>query len=129
LSLSYQKWEFNVDDVVQVGQVLAIIEIDGDDEVLETSTEETPVDVAPENDEVVQHIEQSISKAKEAVASVVSTGDRFYSPLVKNIAKAEGVSQEALDGITGTGKDGRVTKNDILDFIKNKGNKGHDQAG
>jgi len=113
---------FNVDDVVQVGQVLAIIEIDGDDEVLETSTEETPVDVAPENDEVVQHIEQSISKAKEAVASVVSTGDRFYSPLVKNIAKAEGVSQEALDGITGTGKDGRVTKNDILDFIKNKGN-------
>ena len=52
---------------------------------------------------------------------MVSSGDRFYSPLVKNIAKAEGVSQAELDGISGTGKDGRVTKNDILDYIQNKG--------
>ena len=116
---------FNVDDVVQVGQVLAVIEIEGEDQVSETSTADTTDTVVPASDEAVQHIEQSITKAKDAITSVVSTGDRFYSPLVKNIAKAEGISQDALDRIKGTGKDGRVTKNDILDFIKNKGNTQH----
>jgi len=120
--LKLPKMGVNVDDVVQVGQVLAVIEIEGEDQVSETSTADTPDTVVPASDEAVQHIEQSITKAKDAITSVVSTGDRFYSPLVKNIAKAEGISQDALDRIKGTGKDGRVTKNDILDFIKNKGN-------
>jgi 2-oxoglutarate dehydrogenase E2 component (dihydrolipoamide succinyltransferase) len=112
---------FNVDDVVQVGQVLAIIETEGDDDGSETSTEtiEVKEEVTPEI--AVKELEETITKAKETVAPAVSTSDRFYSPLVKNIAKAEGVSQSELDGISGTGKDGRVTKNDILDFINNKG--------
>ena len=49
-----------------------------------------------------------------------STDSRFYSPLVKNIALAEGISQQELDQISGTGKDGRVTKNDILKFVENR---------
>lgn len=113
---------FNVDDVVQVGQVLAIIETKGDDDSTSDSGKESSVEVEENENEVVQQIEQTITKAKETVTSVVSSGDRFYSPLVKNIAKAEGISQADLDGIAGTGKDGRVTKNDILDYIQNRGN-------
>ena len=108
---------FNVDDVVQVGQVLAIIEIEGENDSFTEETnsqDENEVDAAEE-------IEQNINIVKETVAPVVSSGTRFYSPLVKNIAKQEGVSQEDLDVIKGTGKEGRVTKNDILDFIENRG--------
>ncbi|MGA1226999.1 MAG: dihydrolipoamide acetyltransferase family protein [Tamlana sp.] len=111
---------FNVDDVVQVGQVLAIIETDGDDNQvnleIQTESENKP-------EEAVEQIVQSISTVKETVAPVVSSESRFYSPLVKNIAKEEGVSQEELDAIIGTGKGARVTKNDILDYIKQRGGK------
>ncbi|SHI60433.1 dihydrolipoamide acetyltransferase family protein [Algibacter luteus] len=110
---------FNVDDVVQVGQVLAIIETEGDE--TDEAEESTKVEEEIVPEVAVQEIEETITKAKETVAPAVSTSDRFYSPLVKNIAKAEGVSQAELDQISGTGKDGRVTKNDILDYIKNKG--------
>ena len=108
---------FNVDDIVQVGQVLAIIEIEGENDSV---TEET---TSQDENEVVaaEEIEQNINIVKETVKPVVSSGNRFYSPLVKNIAKQEGVSQEELDLIKGTGKEGRVTKNDILDFIGNRG--------
>ncbi len=113
---------FNVDDVVQVGQVLAIIETKGDDDSTSDSGKESSVEAEENENKVVQQLEQTITKAKETVTAVVSSGDRFYSPLVKNIAKAEGISQAELDGIAGTGKDGRVTKNDILDYIQNRGN-------
>ena len=113
---------FNVDDVVQVGQVLAIIETKGDDDSTSDSGKESSVEAEENEKKVVQQLEQTITKAKETVTAVVSSGDRFYSPLVKNIAKAEGISKAELDGITGTGKDGRVTKNDILDYIQNRGN-------
>ncbi|NNC51026.1 MAG: 2-oxo acid dehydrogenase subunit E2 [Flaviramulus sp.] len=113
---------FNVDDVVQVGQVIAIIEIEGDDNPSEDkSSVEEKMD--EEQEKNVEEITQTISIAKETVAPVTSSGDKFYSPLVKNIAKAEGVSQSELDSIKGTGKDARVTKNDILGYIENKGNK------
>lgn len=111
---------FNVDDVVQVGEVLAVIEIEGDDESSEDQPEST------ENDnvsEAVEQVAQTIKVAQETVAPVISSGTRFYSPLVKNIAKKENISQEELDAIKGTGKEGRVTKNDILNYIQNRGNK------
>ncbi|MFI1745776.1 dihydrolipoamide acetyltransferase family protein [Thalassobellus sediminis] len=110
---------FNIDDVVQVGQVLAIIETEGVDEVsdIQNVVEEEKVHKA-----VVEVVEQTINIAKETLAPVVSSENRFYSPLVKNIAKQEGVSQQELDAIKGTGKEGRVTKNDILSYIKNRGN-------
>jgi 2-oxoglutarate dehydrogenase E2 component (dihydrolipoamide succinyltransferase) len=56
-------------------------------------------------------------------AAVVSSSDRFYSPLVKNIAKQENVSQAELDSISGTGQNGRVTKEDLMGYISNRGNK------
>ncbi|MFH6768229.1 dihydrolipoamide acetyltransferase family protein [Gaetbulibacter aquiaggeris] len=108
---------FNVDDVVQVGQVVAIIETDDEDS--EVFTPETEIEEG--SLEAADIVEKTVASAQETVAPIISNEDRFYSPLVKNIAKQEGVSQSELDTIKGTGKDGRVTKNDILDYIDNKG--------
>ena len=110
---------FNVDDVVQVGQVIGIIEIEGDAEV--ASIAATEDEASDDEDEAVKEIEQSVEVAKETAAPLASSETRFYSPLVKNIAKAEGVSQSELDNIVGTGKDDRVTKTDILSYVENKG--------
>jgi 2-oxoglutarate dehydrogenase E2 component (dihydrolipoamide succinyltransferase) len=110
---------FQVDDVVQVGQTIAIIETSNGVETatpVQTETKaETP---APE---VVAAVEETVVAAKEAVQPVQSSSERFYSPLVKNIAKQEGISQTELDSINGTGKDGRVTKSDMLGYLENRG--------
>jgi 2-oxoglutarate dehydrogenase E2 component (dihydrolipoamide succinyltransferase) len=58
--------------------------------------------------------------AAVAASAVQSTGNRFYSPLVKSIASSEGISQAELDSVAGTGAEGRVTKQDILDFVAAK---------
>ncbi|WP_299552152.1 dihydrolipoamide acetyltransferase family protein [Seonamhaeicola sp.] len=110
---------FNVDDVVQVGQVIAVIETEGDDEP-NTEPENNQVEV---EEKVIEQVEETVAVAKETVAPIISGGNRFYSPLVKNIAKQEGISQQELDAISGTGKDGRVTKNDILNYVENRGSK------
>ena len=107
---------FNVDDVVEVGAVIAIIETDAANASAPTPVKtETPVAV----------IEKTIEVAKAAVSTSVSdfsTSENFYSPLVKNMAKEEGISVSELDAINGSGKDGRVTKNDMIDFLKNRSN-------
>ncbi|WP_299782290.1 dihydrolipoamide acetyltransferase family protein [uncultured Formosa sp.] len=114
---------FNVDDVVQVGQTIAIIEISGNGEV--ASAESSVVEEITPEPEAVEALEKSFAEAKDAVApqTVVSSDDRFYSPLVKNIAKAEGIDQSELDAIQGTGLEGRVTKTDILNYLDNRGSK------
>ncbi|WP_179346034.1 dihydrolipoamide acetyltransferase family protein [Winogradskyella ursingii] len=116
---------FNADDVVQVGQTIAIIETDGDNngEVEEKKVEEkeeSQTDVQPPKE--AAEITQSVTAAKETTEPITSSGERFYSPLVRNIAKQEGISQSELDSIDGTGKDGRVTKNDILGYVESRGN-------
>lgn len=103
---------FNVDDVVQVGQTIAIIETKGKDKGQSETAEELSV---PES---VPQVEKQIQSATEITQPIENAEGRFYSPLVKNIASAEGISQQELDGISGTGKDGRVTKNDILGYIE-----------
>lgn len=105
---------FGKDDLVQVGQTIAIIETEGGE--LAPIVEEV---VAPE---VVAEVTRTVDAAKESVAAPVdfSDSEKFLSPLVKNIAKEEGVSVAELAAISGTGKEGRVTKNDILDYIKNR---------
>lgn len=115
---------FNVDDVVQVGQTIAIIESSASGSVEIPKMEEEPFSpqVVTESASVMQ-ASQSVESAKNTVAPITSTEDRFYSPLVKNIAKQEGISQAELDIISGTGKEGRVTKNDILDYIENRSSK------
>lgn len=110
---------FNVDDVVSVGQTIAIIETEGgESNVSDTAANEKPAEAV-----AVAEVTKTVEAAKETVTTTdFSNSDKFYSPLVKNIAKAEGVSIEELDRISGSGKDGRVTKNDILSYIENRGN-------
>jgi 2-oxoglutarate dehydrogenase E2 component (dihydrolipoamide succinyltransferase) len=107
---------FEKDDVVKVGQTIAIIET-------ESGTVEAPK-AAKTNEVVVPMIdavEQTIAVAKETAAPTdFSSSDKFFSPLVKNIAKQEGISLTELEGITGSGKEGRITKEDVLGYLKNK---------
>lgn len=111
---------FNVDDVVLVGQTIAIIDTDGGSAPVETPKEE----VIP----AVEVIEKAIEVAKEVVQSVApvavdfSSSEKFFSPLVKNIAKEEGVSIAELETIKGSGKEGRVTKDDILSYVNDRTN-------
>ena len=115
---------FNVDDVVQVGQTIAIIETDAKASV-DTSApkaEAVKQEAGAESASVAQ-VAQTVEAAKTSVAAVVSSEDRFYSPLVRNIAKQEGITQAELDTLLGTGKEGRVTKNDILAYIDNRSSK------
>ena len=106
---------FNTDDVVQVGQTIAIIETEGG---AVAATPEVKVDAPVAVAEVVKAVEV----AKETIAPAdFSASDKFFSPLVKNIAKEEGISLTELEAIAGSGKDGRVNKEDLLNYIKNRG--------
>jgi 2-oxoglutarate dehydrogenase E2 component (dihydrolipoamide succinyltransferase) len=72
----------------------------------------------------IQEVEKTIEKAVEVKATpIAKTSDsgKFYSPLVRNIAETEGVSMDELEAIIGSGKDGRVTKDDILGYLENRG--------
>ncbi len=114
---------FEVDDVVQVGQVIAVIEAEGDDDSESGASQEEPLSAdekVPSQKEAAEMVAETVSMAKETVGAIASNGERFYSPLVKNIAKQEGIAQEELDRIAGSGKDGRVTKNDILHYLENR---------
>ena len=106
---------FQVNDVVKVGQTIAIIETEGGSAAAAPVAETVAAPVA----EVVKTVETA--QAVAAPADFKSS-DKFFSPLVKNIANAEGVSLSELENIAGSGKDGRVTKEDILAYIKNRGN-------
>ncbi|MDN3492507.1 dihydrolipoamide acetyltransferase family protein [Winogradskyella bathintestinalis] len=118
---------FDIDDVVQVGQTIAVIETEGGEAVeVKATTAETKPEVEsetlkePETSKAVADVANTVVAAKTSVEPVVSTEDRFYSPLVKNIAKEEGISQSELDRISGTGKDNRVTKNDIKAYLESR---------
>ena len=108
---------FEVDDIIQVGQTIAVIEIQGEGAAVDTSAPKVETVAAPTK-EVIAAVEAPVFEV--TLAEVQSSDTRFYSPLVKNIAGEEGVSQQELDAISGSGKDGRVTKNDILQFIENR---------
>ncbi|WP_281232258.1 dihydrolipoamide acetyltransferase family protein [Flavobacterium gelatinilyticum] len=107
---------FGKDDLVQVGQTIAIIETEGGDEPVRTAAAATAVPAE------AAEIEKSIETVKEDIAAPqdFSGSEKFFSPLVKNIAKEEGVSVAELENIQGSGKDSRVTKDDILKYIEDR---------
>lgn len=113
---------FEADDVVQVGQTIAIIETEGeiaagsDDDELDLD-----LDDEGEEEEYAEEVAESVEAAKETAGSKdFSDASRFYSPLVKNIAKEEGIDLDELEEVEGTGKDNRVTKDDILAYVENR---------
>ncbi|MGV8994248.1 MAG: dihydrolipoamide acetyltransferase family protein [Flavobacterium sp.] len=117
---------FNVDDLVQVGQTIAIIEVEGG-VVVDAPSDATWAKV--ENEKV----SDTSTSAPQAAGSSASkedfaNSDKFFSPLVKNIAKQENISISELEGISGSGSEGRVTKNDILKHIENRGSAAAPQA-
>lgn len=115
---------FEKDDVVAVGETIAIIETEGG-EVQNDKSFSDSENVNDLSDEV-QEVEKTIEKAteiKNAPIAKTSESGKFYSPLVRNIAQKENVSAEELETIAGTGKDGRVTKDDILAYIDGRVNK------
>ena len=133
------KKNFEVNDVVKVGEVIAEIETDmidndntiikskeiKDEIMIEDAKDENMVeDVKDEisNEDVLQDIPSIELLDKDDIQKTKSKSDKFYSPLVKNIAKKEKISGHELDSIIGSGKDGRVTKQDILSYVKSRSN-------
>ena len=118
--------KFKKDDVVKVGEVVAIIQTDTnnieEENIEEKSTDQT--NKKTENikqEKIVENIEKNIQSIQNDInISSINTENKFYSPLVKNIAKKEGINQNELESINGTGKNKRVTKNDILNYINNR---------
>jgi 2-oxoglutarate dehydrogenase E2 component (dihydrolipoamide succinyltransferase) len=128
------------DEVVQVGSVIAVIETDeaGSDDkpqaapVPEANPAPVPQPVAEETPQFVAHsapqqpvadipgIDQ-IEQREGTPVDGVAYENRFYSPLVKNIANQEGISNSELDQIPGTGAEGRLTKDDLLEYIQKRG--------
>lgn len=108
---------FQNDEVVKVGQTLAIIETDQEVEAVSEVVEEP--EIAPE----LEVVAESKAQSEVAVSEDFSASERFYSPLVKNIAKEENIHFEELEKIAGSGKDGRVTKDDLLQYLQNKKSK------
>ena len=127
------KKNFEVDDIVKVGEVIAEIEtemIENDQpiikpketkkEIIQVESDEKPSDEIELDDipslELLDK-ENLIDSLKDEAKT-----DKFYSPLVKNIAKKEKISNQELDSIVGSGKDGRVTKQDILSYVSSRSN-------
>lgn len=111
-----------VDGIAKVDEPIAILTIEGEVENEVSNNSETKVSKVQENE--ISEAATILNKEIEFIKteSISSIEDKFYSPLVKSIAKEEGVSQTEIDSIVGSGKDGRVTKDDILNFVKNRGN-------
>ena len=108
---------FREGDVVQVGSIFAVIETDQN---VGTEIEDEKVELSEM--EVESEILKPLEKEVSEQIIVENTSDRFYSPLVKSIAKKENINQDELDQITGSGANGRVTKKDMLNYLDNKTN-------
>ena len=112
---------FDVDAVVKVGEAFAIIETSVEDSQSPRSQPQKEEKVAsPQPQVVAEKIEEEIAQVKKSVQKIENNSERFYSPLVRSIASEEGLSIEELDSIQGSGKDGRVTKTDLLNYLNNK---------
>ncbi|WNJ21153.1 dihydrolipoamide acetyltransferase family protein [Pontibacter sp. G13] len=109
---------FNEGDVVPVGEVIAIIETES------AGADSAPTNGVPAEVEVAAAEVPYVPAGQPAVATAerVATGEpRFYSPLVLNIAKEESIGMAELETVPGTGRGGRVTKKDILSYVKTRG--------
>ena len=109
-----------VNDTIPVGDVIARIGEVGES----TSAEDVSVETAPTEEsvpaepELVLEIEEVVQSEIVIEKPIIQSGKQFYSPLVKSIAKKEGITQAELDALMGTGNNGRVNKQDILAYLK-----------
>lgn len=123
---------FGEDEVVQVGQVIALIETEADAAGSSAPAAPAPASEAPKE---VAAVESSVEQAV-VTANGSSNGEdipresngKFFSPLVRSIAKEENISLQELEAIAGSGQEGRVTKADVLSFLDNRGSNGNGAA-
>lgn len=111
---------FKVNEVIKVGETIAIIETDAEIQISNTVIE---VDKAVGNEKTDREpvkVEESIPIKETNTSKNDSSENRFYSPLVKNIIKKENISEAELNSIKGTGKKSRITKSDILNYLKSR---------
>jgi 2-oxoglutarate dehydrogenase E2 component (dihydrolipoamide succinyltransferase) len=108
---------FKENDVVAVGEVIAVIIMDGED----TGEEEEQAVHEKENKPDTAKDKPQVQTKDEPKTETQPT--RFYSPLVKSIAKEEKIEMAELESISGTGKDGRLTKDDLLKYLKTRSEK------
>ncbi len=125
---------FEKDQVVAVGTVIARIATEGE-EVAEApaAAKDSPAveTIETSTPEPIEQVQQSVQVASATAApempvassGSIKSGERFYSPLVKSIAKQEGISQQELDSIPGTGANGRVTKKDMKQYVAQRSNR------
>jgi 2-oxoglutarate dehydrogenase E2 component (dihydrolipoamide succinyltransferase) len=104
---------------VAIGKVIAVIATEGEDVAVSPSPAVVNEPQVRETAQVVQELEKPFHQP--AVVNATESDDRFYSPLVKNIAKQENISAGELAMIAGSGAAGRVTKKDILAYVENRG--------
>ena len=122
---------FSVDDVIEVGQTIAVIETDEIEDTSKIDKIDNSTNISPATPNDIKSIEENIEKVTENLeesaetilnseVEKISSNSGFLSPLVKNIIKKEGISSDELSLISGTGKNERITKNDILSFLSNR---------
>ena len=139
------KKNFELNDVVKVGEVIAEIETEMNDDasLIPEKSDSALIPDEKQKETIIDNIEEINTEEKEITIipstellktdedypdnnSEIVKGDKFFSPLVKSIAKKENISQEDLNSIPGSGKDGRVTKQDILNYIGSKSSESSD---
>lgn len=109
---------FDVDEVAQVGDVIAIISTDGEAPAAEENAQ-------PQVEAVQDTVDQAVESTQPAGGSEIDKNGpsgKFYSPLVRSIAEKENISMDELESIDGSGQNGRVTKKDVLGYLENRGN-------
>jgi 2-oxoglutarate dehydrogenase E2 component (dihydrolipoamide succinyltransferase) len=118
--------KFEENEVAQVGEVLVVIEIEKgengslNDLDLNKIVPETSFKEKDETELVAAELEEEIKTIEIKVNQTKENSERFYSPLVKNIAKKEEILQDELDQIPGSGKGQRLTKKDLLQYLNNR---------
>ena len=118
--------KFEENEVAQVGEVLVVIETQkGENESLNDLdlnkiVPETSFKEKDETELVAAELEEEIKTMEIKVNQTKENSERFYSPLVKNIAKKEEILQDELDQIPGSGKGNRLTKKDLLQYLNNR---------
>lgn len=110
-----EKLLFNEGDVVPVGKVIAIIDMGG-----ESGAEETPVAENETPDIAAKPATSPAPKTEPLPPADFSQSARFYSPLVKSIAKTENIALSELEKIPGSGKDNRLTRDDLMKYLANR---------
>jgi 2-oxoglutarate dehydrogenase E2 component (dihydrolipoamide succinyltransferase) len=116
---------FNEGDVVPVGKVIAIIDLEAGEVPKEVPAKAEPAVEHPAPASEPENKASSPAPATELIkeekpGAISSSSGRFYSPLVRSIAGKEQVSTAELDSISGSGKEGRVTKEDLLGYLKSR---------